>query len=152
LRRLTSNAAGTGAWSAAWSPDGNLISYVSNRDGNGEVYVMRPDGTGQTNLTKSPSGEFNGPVGNPPMAFSPDGKRIAFLSDRHGNSELFSINTDGTGLQRMTNDPGDETSPRWTEDGRCLTFYSSRPSPAGGLSLYVVDADGTALAQLATTR
>jgi TolB protein len=152
LQRVTSNAAGQGSWSGSWSPDGALIAFISSRDGNGEVYVIKPDGSGQTNLTRSPSGEYASPIGSPPLVWSPDGKGVAFLSDRHGNSELFSVTADGSGLVRLTNDPGDEIQPRWTSDGRCLTFFSSRPSPSGGLGVYIVGADGSGFAQLTAVR
>ena len=152
LQRVTNNPPGMGSWSGSWSPDGSLIAFISSRDGNGEVYVIRPDGSGLTNLTKSPSGDFASPIGSPPLAWAADGKKIAFLSDRHGNPELFSITTDGATTVRLTSDPGDETSPRWSSDGRCLTFYSSKPSPTGGLSVVYVNADGTGFTQLTTVR
>jgi hypothetical protein len=63
-----------------------------------------------------------GPVENRRMAFLPDGKRLAFLSDRHGSIELFSINTDGGGLQRFTTDAG--TSSPLAECVRSLPYLS----------------------------
>jgi Tol biopolymer transport system component len=151
LRRLTNNTPGRGSVSAAWSPDGSLIAYISNQDGYGDIHVMRPDGSNQTNLTRSPAGEFMSPVGHLPLEFSPDGKKIAFLSDREGNLDVFSINTDGSSLLRLTTNPGSEISPRWSADGRCLTFSSFSPSSSGG-AIYLVRADGTGLVQLTKIR
>ena len=37
-----------------WSPDGEKISFVTNRDGNAEIYVMNADGSGQVNVSQSP--------------------------------------------------------------------------------------------------
>ena len=51
--RLTNNPAGD--WSPSWSPDGQRITFVSNRDSNWEIYVMNADGTGQVNLTNNPA-------------------------------------------------------------------------------------------------
>ncbi|MGC9334582.1 MAG: TolB family protein [Anaerolineae bacterium] len=40
---------------AAWSPDGQQMTFMSNRNANWEIYVMNIDGSGQTNLTNSPA-------------------------------------------------------------------------------------------------
>ena len=54
-----------------WSPDGQHIVFVRERDGNPEIYVMNPDGAGQRRLTTS-LGRVSAPNG------SPDGKLILF--------------------------------------------------------------------------
>ena len=53
-RRLTHNTAGD--YGPAWSPDGQKIAFVSQRDGhtNHEIYLMNADGSGQRNLTRTP--------------------------------------------------------------------------------------------------
>jgi len=53
LRRITQDSQVN--LEPAWSPDGNLIAFESNRDGNFEIYVMNTDGTNQRNLTQNPS-------------------------------------------------------------------------------------------------
>ncbi|CAG0976504.1 partial Dipeptidyl-peptidase 5, partial [Anaerolineae bacterium] len=64
--------------------------------------------------------------------FSPDGNQIAFvvresdLAKGTTNNEIYCIRTDGTGLRRMTNDPGSDTHPRWSPDGASLLFVSTR--------------------------
>ncbi|MFN8459939.1 MAG: protein kinase [Anaerolineae bacterium] len=57
---------------------------------------------------------------------SPDGKRVAFMSRRDGNWEIYIINTDGSGLQRLTTDPAEDGLPTWSPDGRSIAFISSR--------------------------
>jgi Tol biopolymer transport system component len=49
---------------AAWSPDGRMIAFSTDRDGLPEVYTMRPDGSGQTNLTGDPAADL-GPEWRP---------------------------------------------------------------------------------------
>jgi TolB protein len=47
-------------------------------------------------------------------SWSPDGQRIAFSSERDGNLEIYVINIDGSGLTRLTDHPGDDSSPAWS--------------------------------------
>src|SRR5262249_55039967 len=63
--------------------------------GNQEIYIMNADGTGQTRLT------HNGARDVAP-ALSPDGRTIAFVSDRTGTREIFLINADGTDERQLT--------------------------------------------------
>ena len=78
--------------------------------------------------------------------FSPDGSRIAFVTQRDGNPEIYVINADGTGATRVTNDPQTDGRPAFTPDGQSLVFHSSRT--AGKLQIWTVNIDGTGLTQL----
>ncbi len=77
--------------------------------------------------------------------FSPDGSRIAFISDRDGNVELYVMNADGTDLRRLTSTPGVEGSPSWTADGRQIVYASNA---TGNFQIWVIDADGSDPRQL----
>ena len=79
-------------------------------------------------------------------AFSPDGSRIAFVSQRDGNSEIYVMNADGTGSTRITNDPQPDGRPVFTADGQSLVFHSART--AGKQQIWVVNIDGSGLTQL----
>jgi uncharacterized protein YjdB len=79
-------------------------------------------------------------------AFSPDGARIAFVSQRDGNAEVYIMNADGTGSTRITNDPQPDGRPSFTPDGQTLVFHSSRT--AGKQQIWAVNVDGTGLTQL----
>jgi hypothetical protein len=103
------------AYGPAFSADGRKIAFArQNRYDpahpqvkiNSEIYIMNADGLGQTRLTEQ-EGTDEQPV------FSPDSKRIAFLSDRTGNSEIFVMNADGSGLFNLTNSPAHEGNPAW---------------------------------------
>src|SRR5215204_3542268 len=73
-------------------------------------------------------------------AWSPDGRRIAFYSERDGNAEIYVMNADGTGVTRLTNTRADEGYPAWSPDGRTISFDSDRD---GNFDVFAMNVDGT---------
>ena len=71
--------------------------------------------------------------------------RIAFDSDRDGNFEVYVMNTDGSGLTRLTSNPAGDGSPAWSPDGTRIAFVSDRD---GNFEVYVMNADGSGLTRL----
>ena len=127
-------------WNPSWSPDGKRIVFDSVRDGNArndfeinaEIYVMDADGQNQRRLTN-----HRGDDGYP--SWSPDGERIAFMSERNGNAEIYVMDADGGNQQRLTNHRSDDHSPSWSPGGERIAFSSNR---GGDFEIYVMDADG----------
>jgi Tol biopolymer transport system component len=82
----------------------------------------------------------------PPVATAPPVQRpsslnrIAFVSDRHGNQEIYVMNADGSGLTRLTDNPAEDNSPVWSPDGKYIAFVSTRD---GNSEIYVMRADGS---------
>ena len=70
---------------------------------------------------------------------SADGKTILFESDRTGNSEIYTMNLDGTNIKQLTFNQANDDSPVWSPDGRHITFASVRD---GDTEVYVMDRDG----------
>jgi TolB protein len=118
-RRLTRNGARNLA--PAWSPDGQRIAFehrigrVQRDECSGcgtarfvEIHVVNADGSGERTLTRS--GERNlGP------SWSPDGRRIAFVSRRDGNAEIYAMNADGSEQRNLTRTPRrQESSAAWS--------------------------------------
>ena len=70
---------------------------------------------------------------------SPEGK-IAFVSSRDGNSDIYVVNADGSGQTNLTNNPADDDRPVWLADGSRVAFVSNRD---GNSEIYAMNADGS---------
>lgn len=75
-------------------------------------------------------------------AWSPDGTKIAFVSERDGNEEIYVMDADGRNQFNITENPGPDESPSWSADGSMIAFYSDRGGTRG---TFVVDIDGKGL-------
>lgn len=105
------------------------ILYVLE-DWGQEIYVMNSNGTGQTNLTKNPSNDKN------PRP-SPDGKKIAFVTDEITIHDIAIMNYDGTGRKILTNRQGSDYDPRWNPNGDKIAYTG------GDGKIYLINPDGT---------
>lgn len=79
--------------------------------------------------------------------YSPDGSRVAFISDRSGSRELWTAASDGTGSVQVTTQAVIPTAPRWSPDGKRIAFAQR---PGGNADIYVVDAQGGTPRRLTT--
>jgi TolB protein len=82
---------------------------------------------------------------NSAPAWSPDGNRLAVVLTRDGLSQIYSINADGTGAQRLTRSSGIDTEPVFSADGRFIYFTSDR---GGGPQIYRMNPDGSNVARV----
>jgi LysM repeat protein len=67
------------------------------------------------------------------------GQRVAFMSSRDGNYEVYTINLDGSGLKRLTNNEAADGLPTWSPDGKSIAFVSNRGGP---WAIWVMDVSG----------
>ena len=138
VKRLTTNLVEDGI--SSWSPDGLKILFESERDGNSEVYVMDADGGNQIRLTRN-----NAVDGS--ASWSPDGSQIAFASNRDTgppynpyNLDIYVMNSNGTNVKRIVDDPEYDVGPQWSPDGRKIVFMTARN---GDYDVYEMNPDGT---------
>jgi TolB protein len=134
---------------------GSRVVFHSTRTQEGPrrgaaLYIVGPDGGGKRALTRA---LYVPPPGsNSPPAWSPDGRRIAFVSVRHHNEDVYVVGLDGNRTQRVTRDPAADLEPAWSPDGGRIAFVSDRhrctSSGCRGSELYVVNADGSGEQQL----
>ncbi len=92
------------------------IVFTSFRDGNNEIYVMDADGGNRERLTDNPANDFD-------PDWSPDGTKIAFVSDRNGDhTQIYVMDADGKNPIRLTDGPRRKEDPDWSPDGQKIAF------------------------------
>jgi len=132
-----------------------MIAFCSDRakhGGNRDIFVMKADGTEPRNLTADPMSNNYSP------AWSPDGTKIAYSSERLGNTEIYVMDTDGENLVQLTRHRATDDSPSWSPDGRKIAFISDRdhlfvvgPGQIGELEIYVMNAEGNNVVRITKT-
>ncbi len=116
---------GASAGEALWmrdvkiSPDGTRIAFTYK----GDIYTVGVKGGEARRLTTLGSYESN-PI------WSPDGSRIAFASDRHGNFDVFVMDANGGNATRLTTNSAGEIPETFTPDGKNVLFSAAIQNPA----------------------
>jgi len=102
--------------SAGWKPEtpfAGTILFQSDADGDDEIYALTSDG-----VRKLTDNVWNDRT----PRWSPDGGRIAFSANPRGQSDIFIMNADGSGIAAVVASPAEETEPDWRPDGSGLAF------------------------------
>jgi Tol biopolymer transport system component len=129
--------------SPVWTSDGQIISIAQREQGWG-LYQHSLADHSETLIYQGTGEIFT-------LARAHDGKHLAFaMRDATGNADIYTVASDGQGLQRLTTDPAEDAYPSWSPDGSRLIFQSKRDNTgiANAAQLYMVNADGTGEARV----
>ncbi len=127
---------------AALSDSQGRIAFVGTLERpEQDVYSMNPDGTDVDRLTNEPSGGGS-PIVDDDPAWKPNGNRIAFSSNRHGDPDLYAMDADGSDVDRLTNDAALEENPTWSSDGARIAFARAEAATPTQHDIAVMDANG----------
>ncbi len=127
------------------SPTANEVSeswfftYNSTcNNGKFDIYLLK---TGESDVLRLTNNSYD----DGDSVVSPDGKKVAFFSERDGDREVYTMNIDGSNVNRLTFSPGWDSLPAWSPDGKQLAFTSWRD---GYASIYLMNEDGTNVRKL----
>ena len=124
----------------AWSRDGKLVVFGSDRSGKPQLYVIHADGSGTQRLTSLAQGASR-------PTWSPDGRQIAFIAGAPGN--LWVIGADGASPRQIGDGLSNESDPAWSPDGKLVAFVR-RKQGTNIKELYVARPDGKGARKLTT--
>ncbi|MFH1243700.1 MAG: Tol-Pal system beta propeller repeat protein TolB, partial [Pseudomonadota bacterium] len=117
--------------SPSFSPDGKKIAFVSNRSGSPQIYLKDLGDGREERLT------FEGKYNTSAVWSRLD--RIAYSGQADGRFDIYTLNSDGSNLRKLTENQGDNEDPCWSADGRYIVFSSNRD---GAYHLYLMNANG----------
>ena len=135
LERLTKNKQ-MDELNPVWSPDSQYIYYVRSKSFNSkyEIMAMDPDGRHQ----RSVSAQFPNSAWNPVL--SADGHTLVFFTNRGGNYDIWSMDTNGEDVKRLTTNESVDLFPTWGPDGHKIAFVSDR---SGEIAVWAMVKDGS---------
>jgi TolB protein len=124
----------------AWTPDNDVIYQ-------GCDYTTTPAQCGLYAIPAAPGPQEPRQLTSHPQDSAPAvaGDRIAFMSNRDGNWDLYLVGADGSGLVRLTRNPANDGLPTWAPDGSYLAFVSDR---GGRWAVWAIRPDGSNLRKL----
>ena len=116
-----------------WSPDDTQIAFASDRGGGVHVWVVDEDGENLRRVTEDlgRSGKW---YARP--YWTPDGQNLVFSDEVDGNRDIYRTNLLDGSVVRLTDDPSKDEAPRYSPDGRYISFVSNR---AGRKDLWLID-------------
>ena len=123
-----------------WTRLSRTVAVLPSAD----LTVFTDEGTGNwalsTTTTLAEINLSNHPDNDGFPSWSPDGTRIAFVSDRDGPNEVYVMGADGSNPINLSNHPAIDDHPSWSPDGTRIAFFSNRD---GNAEIYVMGADGS---------
>jgi Tol biopolymer transport system component len=121
------------------SPDGTRFVLEASVSGNWEIYLLDRSGMGDGGDGLEPLTR-NSHLDRMP-SWSPDGRYIAFISDRAGNQDVYRMNADGSGVVQVTDTPEPEIHPYWAPDSQTI-IYNRKVAGEPLYAIWTSDLDG----------
>ena len=128
-----------------WSPDEKHVAFLRDHGGDErfDIWIVDREGEDERDLTNEPG------VMHREIAWSPDGRRIAYAANVGGKGFGLYVVDVATGAKRaLTEGARDDHQPRWSPDGARIVFWSRRESVRTNSDLYLVPAGGGAVTRL----
>lgn len=131
---------GEDAYEPSVARQGGRLAYVYRRIDRNIWLAPGPNSTEPNAANKAPVKLIASTRDDVSPHFSPDGKRVVFISDRSGSKEIWVCSIDGRNAVQLTNFGGSHTgTPRWSPDGREIVFDSR---PEGQTDIFAISAEG----------
>jgi TolB protein len=131
---------------SSWSPDGKLIAFDSAREQTASktnLFIWNIGARTSARITATDGNDFT-------PEFSPDGKQLAFVSDRTGHNEVFVFDLASGAARQITKDNSDTIHPHWSPDGQRIIYCSAKDNPDQSSApegevyeIYTIKIDGT---------
>lgn len=117
-----------------WSPDGKQIAFAfSQNNADLNLYSSNVDGNNLRRMGNTPNVARD-------FVWSPNGRKIVFISTDNQTSQIYVVNADGSNQTVLVNYPAYNACPSWSPDGQKIAFISNQD---GHFQIYLMDADGS---------
>ena len=143
-RRVLSGRKGLNSGSV-FHPNGKNVFLSLAYQGSADIFRIHT--VNRKNLTRITKGPYR--AMNVEPSVSPDGRKIAFSSDRSGRPMIYIMNVDGSQPKRLTFAGYYNSSPSWSRDGKWISFSSYQ---RGYNDIFVIKSDGTGLKRLTSSK
>lgn len=109
-------------YAPAVAPNGRILAFSSNRErpGTDDIYVINLDGSGMNKITSTPGSK------NASSSWFPDSRRLAFTSNRTGHWQVFTMNSDGSGVRQIIDSSQDSINVAVAPNGGMIAYVCGR--------------------------
>jgi TolB protein len=125
----------------SFTPDGKQVYYISSAVGTPRIFVSSIDGQGFRPVSHRDGIEVEPKV-------NPKNPSLLLVVEGSPHPQIYQMNSDGVGVERVTNGQGEATNPAWHPDGQHFAFSWTSGIAAGNFNVFVMDIGSRTYAQL----